>query len=574
MASFGRPTLVIVFVALGLATVCTLVAAYYNARYLETHPYYGDTASYTWWDFEACFRARQEGRWAAVWHEATTNNRRPFRLIPVLAMNPEWLSSGNGHLITAGFALGCFLGMLGLAAYQRSGSFAYALVALCSILLARSLFDPIQGLAANHPDFVAALFVGSAYLSLLLSDQGRRNGYLVAFGVFASLAALSRWVAAAHTFFVCAPPLAYYLILRWRAGDRLRWQIAWKLLCIALPIALLAGYYLAAFTHDNLQFYSACGYALGSPMERSLDNLRSTCGAYLGRTGYLGLAALCIAYFIYRWRDRASWADLVVTAWAPIAFAFLFVVILKVSGDPQQPFYEIVLLHIFLITPFAARRDAAPPRVFTHRFAPAAIAVIFGVAAWSLYAVGQARSQPPARDAAELTFQISLANLLIEQGGASPEGGRHPTFDTFFHPDGRSLVLQACSRQGERLCWRQIFEKHDLMWRVQYPGMQSQQIAEEAYRRVLDRIDYVAILDDPYAKAAESLFWDDYRNVQAIAQEVIRYINERLRTDVREWSYCGQVESPWGMVSLYRRGSSSNMTARYSTARGTSALVE
>lgn len=547
-----RTMMVIGGLAMAMAVTCTVLAARQNVRYLNKHPYYSDTSSYTLLDLRAYFQAKHDGRWAAIRDQLATNGRNPFRIVPVLALAPEWLASGNGHLATALVALFCFVALLGMAAHERTGSVWYAIAAMLAIVLPKSFFNAALGLGANQPDFVGGLFVGSAFLALLLSDQGRNNRWLVGFGIFASLAALSRWVAAGYTFVVCGPPLLYYLILCWRNDDRPWRGLGVRLACIAGPIALLAGYFLIAFSKQNLSFYSQAGYGIGLAIQHSYHNLYGVCSEYFGLSGCLGLGGICLTYFLCWWPARLHWSDLIVTAWAPISFILFFIFVLRLAGDPQTPYYAIALLQLFALTPFAVQPGASRPFGFARWVAPMAVVLILVTGGYGFYANRLAHRRASTQEIAEVEFQDALTRLLLDQGAACERDG-YPSFDTFFSPYGRFLVVRAQTRHGEELHWKQVFEKHNVIWAMNYPGKSPEEIVESAYRDVQLKVDFVAILDEPRTKVAEPLFWDDFRVVQELAITVIEGMNQRLHANPEEWIHCGQVESPWGRISLFRK---------------------
>ena len=87
----------------------------------------------------------------------------------------------------------------------------YALAAMSVGVAVPGFFDPTFGLATNWLDLPASLWIGAAWLCLLNSKGARDGRWLAGLAVLASLAALSRYVAAAFALVAVGPVLAFYI---------------------------------------------------------------------------------------------------------------------------------------------------------------------------------------------------------------------------------------------------------------------------------------------------------------------------------------------------------------------------
>lgn len=540
-----------------LTVVAWMLSARQNTQFLKTHAYYGDTATFTAANFQAGFTARREGRWAAVAEQLATNGTDPLRIIPVLAVSPSLMLHPNGHLPTAAFMLFLFLLLLSITIYQRTGSWVYAISGMLVVLSAQRFYDPVSGMAAGYLDLHSSYLMGAALCALLNSDEARSLRWLALFGAFAAMVALSRWVAAGYCLVVCGPVLAFYLVKRWMA-DEAKWRcLNRRLLAVSLPILLLAGYYLAAFSPENFVHYHAVGYGLGLPLKDSLQNVQGVISRYFGVSGMWLLGLLLISYFALNWSRCFRISEVLVSLWLGFVFFLFYVFVMRVAGDPTTPYYMLPGIYILSLAPFSIdrKRPGTQEKSASYRAAQW-VAAASGMAAIFLSASGCRESftrhaSPTDYQRREYTFMRELSGQLADAARTHVEPVRLPTFDTFFFPYGRSLLVEAAILSGTELRWQQIFNKHDVVWLNAYAGKDRSDIPRLAYDALQSTCDFAAILQEPESPAAAPLFMNDLGGMNTIAVQVVKYANDSLAGDSAKWKKLQETDSPWGKVDLY-----------------------
>ncbi len=103
------PVIILLLVSLVVALLSGLISATVNSAYLKNHSLYGDTAAYYYLQCVAYLDSKFMGKWEAIKNQFFENSRNPFRLIPIIWMNPDWLIEHNGHLITTSLMLFAYL---------------------------------------------------------------------------------------------------------------------------------------------------------------------------------------------------------------------------------------------------------------------------------------------------------------------------------------------------------------------------------------------------------------------------------------------------------------------------------
>src|SRR5687768_8402266 len=191
----------------------------------------------------------------------------PARKKNYLFLPQNRLLTLNGHLYYTGVAFAACVATFVVCVWRRTGSLMWACACAVLPLVAEGFFNPSYQVPSKLPDPPAAFFAGAALFSLLNSSRARQPAWLVLFGVFASFAALSRFIAAGYVLVICGPILAAYLLNLWRLEPEWKRYIGRALLCVAAPIVILAGTFLWKHGIGNFIFYSHAGYALNQTLE-------------------------------------------------------------------------------------------------------------------------------------------------------------------------------------------------------------------------------------------------------------------------------------------------------------------
>ncbi len=543
-----------------IAAVLTVAGSYGSAKlntiYLDKNSFYGDTSSYYYMQNAVYADVMKSGKLKALKNEVRTNGRNPLKIIPLIILAPELLTSTNGHLYPGAVMLFCMLFMLGYTVYKRTGSFLWALVSLFSFFLADNFLHPVKGFAANYPDLHAAYMAGAAMFALINSDYGKKNNWYWLFGIFAALTALSRFVAAGYLFFICAPVLVWFLVVRFR-DDRSVKNLLISILKAGLPIILIAGYYFYEFTYQNLRFYSVAGYALNNELIRVLKDFVRLYKLYMGTTGYGVLAIFCTFYSFLFWKERANLKSLVVTIWLAISQLIFIIFILKVGDDWLTFLYALPGFLLLMLAPFELKKsEELNRRIIDNKLFGIVIILVVTWIGVQHYSSVKRQIIYPAPDAiAELDFQRKITRVLLGKSNRyfkSDDYKRVPVFDTFFYEYGRSVVNESFMRHKKVIQWTSLYSVHPGGWKVAYPGKTKEEISKEIYERVKKELDFVFIISNPGNPKASGIFNND------ISMTVVKDTFRKLSEDTQLWKHealNGSVKGlkgPWGEFHLFR----------------------
>ena len=487
-----------------------MITARTEQVYLRNFPYFYDPAEYSFHAVRLHERLGEEGRLRLAAREWLGNDRNPLRTVPLILFAPDLLAHPVGHLATSLPALLVFLLLLGSTIHRRSGSTLYALAAMGAFCALPGFFDPTLGIATNWLDLPASLWVGASWLCLLNLNGARDERWLFGFATLASLAVLSRYVAAAFALVAAGPVLAFYLASRWRGGG----AVVRPLVIVATVIAVLAGPVLLAHLRTNVFYYAALAYGLGGT---SADAARSLLGELQGYVldrsfavralQYAVLAAIMGNHLLGLWRnpDRA-WSDLLIPLWLAIGIPLFLVLVLKTPADPSLALMSLPgLLAAVLMPPGWTRRRRRGSALVLAVLA----AVVGGRAAladwrWATQPLEDHRydrewvtpSFPDIPD--QKAFDVALAEAISRQGDGlvwSPffdETSHLQTLEAFY--DFGTLILPAGPR---------YFSIHEAYWRGFYPGLSPREASDRVYAATCKWVDLAVVLDDP--RRAETL---------------------------------------------------------------------
>lgn len=538
--NFSEPLLTILVSAIILTAVVGIVLDQLENRYLDNYPYFFDAVSYSLYNAQLFYLQADEGRLATATQEALQNARMPLRTIPLILFAPELLTRRTGYLATALPAFGVFVFLLGWGIYRRGQSLLYALAMMVLFGALPGMFDPQFGLGAYWLDFPAALWIGAGVLCLLNSDEGRNLRWLAGFALCVSLAALSRYVAAADALIINAPILALYLFRRWRT-ERNAWQSVILPSALVLAVILLvAGAFLVGHLKEVSTFYSTFGYATFQDVKASARHVATTLQDFLRTEVIVTLVALLGINLVLSRRElRQHWLQLVVMGWIAVAVLIYLVLVIRVVGDRQAPLYALPGLFILAVSPLAYK--SMPPSRRMFQLLGAAVLVlglVLGVRAVLRYNDWTQSPYPEARE--QKALDIALAQAVIKQGD-------HVVWNTYFDEYGWIPTMEAFYRFGKLPLpagQDYFFSIHETVFKGNFPGLSPEQIAPLLYENTRRFADLAVVFADPVQ--ADARFNNEFSRAAA------RYIANAVRNDP-QWVRVFEIETTkYGPIAGYR----------------------
>jgi hypothetical protein len=372
-------------------------------------------------------------------------------------------------------------------------------------LVAEGFFDPNYQIPSKLPDPPAAFFAGAALFSLLNSSGARQPLWLLLFGVCASFAALSRFIAAGYVLVICGPILAIYLLNLWRKESEWKRLIARALVCVAIPILVLCGTFLLKHGPSNFEFYAYAAYGLNQTLAAVLRlTLVKFAVLFLGSFGLATLGILTVIAVAERGflQIFGMWD----TIWAAFSHIVLIVFVLRVADDSPQLIYAYPGLLLLAAAPFRAPAKR--------------LGVFHGGAA------------------------LMLTRAIIE---TSLPDGRIPTVEAGFSYYGRYVAATAIIDFARLVSYQQrFFDMRESQWTLWNRNAERGELFRRAVEKIDANIDFLAVLEDPAAPEARTMLYDDY--TVAMAKD----LNMHIAAHPRRWLAMKRFESPWGPVMLYR----------------------
>ncbi len=540
LLSPSRAAILLLATSLLLTALGGWAAARVEAIYLKHHSFFFDPVSYQFRNARLSRQIAVDGRLATAWSEWLNNDRFPFRTVPLVLLAPKLLEEPLGYLATALPALAVFLALLGWFLWRRYGSPAYAAAGMVLFASIPGLYDPHAGLGVYLLDLPAALWVGAALICLLQWNGRSRLAWLAAFAGFASLAALSRYVAAGYLLVMAGPVLLGMLWRRWRERGDLFQSVIKPLALVAAILGILAGYYLVAHFKGTMEFYATYGYNLDSELYRSARATWRFFTSYLGYRYFVLLALIFLANVLCGKRDQPGNRWLAALAWMALAHPLFLILVLGMGSHAQAAVYTLCPLFLLVLAPYPERERLSSPRVM----ALAAVAIIL-FSAWQGVSSARANMRQ-ARVTTTLARQHKsmdrrLGKLLARQGdrlvwlALFDEYSWPPTMEAFFNQ--RKLPLPA----GQDY----FFSVHGSVWRGNFPGLDRSSISRLVYRNIKRYVDLVLVFRDP-SRARREL-----KNQTSAA--VARFVAQTCRNDPG-WKEVFRLEvTPYGPLVAYRQ---------------------
>ncbi len=532
--------------ALFLTAVMGAITIHIERTYFEHYSYFFDPISYSFYNARLYTRLADENRLSLVLQEWLNNPRHPLRTIATLLFAPRLLASPIGHMATALPMLFIFLSLLGRTIYVRCQHALYAAACMLLFCAIPVMFYPVLGLGAFWADLPASFLVAGAALCLLNSSEARNLKWLVGFAVLASLAALSRYVAAAYVFVACAPVLLLYLVQRARQEGSVIRNVLTPVAVIAVCIGVLAGYFLIAHYNFNIHYYTVFEYTHGQNIFASLASVMRSMLLFFGAQGLVVLAALALVNGFLFWKfTTRNWGDLLVSLWLAVAEIFLLVVGIREAGADHVAIYAVPLIAFAVASPASFMYATTDQETLLRRWLTMlACALIFigvlgaGRAAWVNYQY----AKHPSRDFQEQkAFDVVLGEAIHREGGALvwiayfQEYAWIPSMETFY----RHGELPLPAGGG-------FFEDHESMWKGRFPGLSPAEVSERVYANTCQWVDVAVVFDDPAQADANSYMDNPY------SRAVAKNVAEQVRTNP-QWTRAFVVESTrYGTLVGYR----------------------
>ncbi len=485
----GRYLVPIVLSAIALTAIVSCMSVLLAETFLRHHSYFFDAASYSYRNALLYTRVEMNGTIAAAWQELLTNNRYPIRTVPLALLAPSVLAHPMGHVTTAIPSLLAFLVVFGIAVRRRSGSTLFSIVAMALFCSLTGIYNPNYGFATYWLDFVAALWAGAAAMCLINSDETRSTKWIIAFAVFASFAALSRYIAAGYVLFSCLPILVIYSIKRIGHGEELK-KVATPYLWLFLTIALLAGAFLVCNAHANLQFYSNCCYSLGQKLRVSFFDETLATRWFFTDQLLCELSILCALQLIVGRKLMRNWQETLIPLWLGVSTHVLMVLVLRANGGGPQTYYCVPLVLFAFVSPLAICAKARLPHARLFALTMVVLAISMFVHTYENFSQSASHPSDDARDRKVLDVQV--AELIAKENSSLvwneyfDERAWLPTMEAFYKNH------KLCMPAGQT-----YFTIHESGWTSAYPGLSPMQIAEKVKKASNKLVGFAVVFDDP-----------------------------------------------------------------------------
>ncbi|HEY9783925.1 MAG TPA: hypothetical protein V6D17_00895 [Candidatus Obscuribacterales bacterium] len=511
------------------------------SKYFEHYPYFFDAISYSYLNARLYLQALEGNPASVAWQEWLANTRNPLRTVPLILVAPQLLAHQLGHMATSLPSLLCFLSLLGWTIYNRTRHALYALASVALFCALPGIYEPNYGFASYWLDLTAALWMASGALCLV--NYGLKNNWkwLAAFAVFVSCGTLSRYVAAAYAFVICAPLVLGCFVAKLRRGEGLLQSFVWPSVLIAALLAALTGRFLIAHYHSNFEFYSKQGYCLYKPILQSLAEDTNPINQFVGPTFWavLSLVMLINLALFARSKKRNFWT-VAESCWLAASVLVFLVLILRAGDGGPQTFYAVPLIFFAMMCPAALHLQSIN-RHFVTAMAGLILllAALLGVQSFSTFYAFAKNPSPYYVDRKKL--DVTLADFLAN----SP---KPVLWNTFFDEHTWIPSMESFYRHGKLplAAGQTFFTRHRLGWISMYPELTPHEVAERVYAGSCKWLDMAVVFADPNQAYEKDRFNNDYSKV------VSSYVSRRIADD-SNWEKCISVDTvAYGKLVGYR----------------------
>ncbi len=534
-----RAALLLLLGSLLLTSLSGWAAYRVNASYFKNHSFFFDPVSYQFRNARLSEQVRADGRWATALDEWLHNDRFPLRTIPLILLAPYLLAEPQGYMATALPALAVFLALLGWIVWRRSGSLAYAIAGMALFASIPGFYDPRAGLGVYLLDLPAALWCGAAIICLLQWDGGKHRGWLAAFAVFASFAALSRYVAAGYLLVMAGPVLAE-LLWRRRDADGIFQAVVKPLLLVASLVGILAGYYLLVHFRNTMDFYAVYGYNLHSGVANSAWAVWRFFTSYLGYKLILFILVLLLLNLLCGRVGGRNRFRPVSLCWMALAHPLFLILVLGMGSHAQAAIYTLCPMFLLALAPWPERTRLTSKNIMAFAAAGIFLVSVYQGVASARANLAQAR-MATAMARRQKAMDQRLGKLLALQGdhlvwlALFDEYSWPPTLEAFFNHG--KLPLPA----GQDY----FFSVHGSVWRGNFPGLSDQEICRQVSQNIHKYVDLVVVFHDP-TQAQEKL-----KNRISVA--VAQFMARTMQTDPGWRRAFLLKDTPYGPLTGYIR---------------------
>jgi hypothetical protein len=518
----------------GLATIwLTFAGIRIESAYLNHFGFFFDPAAYYLHNIEVYRFYEQQGWLQAIMHQITSNPRDPGRILPHLLLAPKSLIGLWAHMWTQMPFIWGFLTLLSVTVYQRTRSILLSIASIALFVAIPFLYDPMQGVAAYWLDLTPACALGSAAICLIQYARTRHNGWMLAFGAFASACALCRW---SSSFYVLV--FAVLAIPALLAHDELRnWRSSARAMGFALAGALPGLVFLLAFWQTSLWYYKTFGFAFGAPLSQSFIWTSKALNVMFGAP-ILAVVVLLTTANLLCWLRRLTQSGKeaslsFIALWLPLS-VLLFVCLIVKAVDGYHPLvYFAPALFVSTFCPLGT--------ITRHRiqWQAAALALIVAGLAISIQSYEAARrlansTQP--QQAIKKASDTALANLIV-----STRSRCFTQFDT----ETVTPQMEVFFFHGSFCDWVSYFSIHESYLKFIYEGESPETMAESAYGKVKEKVELVAVFADPEQAAKPGVFNNVY------SATVSKAVAQRLPRDPA-FRFVGYVDGQFGKLAIYK----------------------
>lgn len=529
--SFSKDSLIIIALCAGtaLATIVfSIAAARLETTYLDNYGFFYDPAAYYVRNITVFKYFQEHGLWQSLVNETIADERCPGRIIPYLLFAPKLLTTLMGHMWSEMPVLWAFLALLSTTIYQRTKSLLLPIAATALFLAVPFLLDPKLGVGAYWLDFTSACALGCAAICLIRYLHARHNGWMFAFGAFASATTLCRWSAACYllVFIGFAIPTVI------AANSLAQWKESAKSLLYATLTAMPGVCFFLNFFGYNSWYYKQFGYAFDAPINQSLawtfSALRLTFGDTI-LSILLGLTAInTVGVFI----SKNGRARALISLWAPAAVLVFLCGIAKAVDGFHPIVYFAPALFVSAFCPIG--RTDEKHRMWLRTISILLTAFALTTTIQSYETLRRMAKTPPEFLKLQKQVDAAIAKYIVATNSAS-----------FHQFDSETVMphMEVFFYHG-RLCrWESVFSMHESYLHHLYKKQTPAQMADSAYKTLNSRIALTAVFADP--EVATKAFNNPYS--VAISQEMAK----RIAHDKR-WKFIDFLNSPKGKLAVYQ----------------------
>ncbi|EKD76440.1 MAG: hypothetical protein ACD_43C00110G0002 [uncultured bacterium] len=509
------------------AVIGTLIvfglAIYAQANYQQHNAYFFDAVYYQSYNASLAQRLQTESRFTVALDEWLHNNRHPLRTTPLVLFTPALLTNPYGHLVSVGLTFTLLLTLVGYLVFTRRQSIFLALTTQLFFIGLPILYDVNRGIANYWLEWGATLWLGCALCCILLAaDFPKQQRWIIGFAVSAAAAVLSRYIAGVFVAVVCIVPFVFFLWQRWIIQKRWR-DVGISLLIPGGIIFGLAGYFLVAHFSSNVAFYNNYGYAINQTFASSWSFICTSLLAMWQLQGdrfpklfiYTGIIIVIISIILTLRRQTIKhW---LIAIWISVATPLTLLALGTVGA------FHPLLYGLFPL--LAAGLFSAPQQTF-HKWQKIMQSVLIGLVIFTIMvSINQQRLR-----ISTLAQQIITPEKFMNQqiaDGLNQAANEPIVWQAFFDEYSTIPTMELYFSTGKLAlpAGQPYFNQHLTAWKVDYPGLTKEQVAERVYSATNKWVDVAVVFADP-AKGIQSSWIDN-----EYSSYMVDYMSRTIQTD-------------------------------------------